>query len=475
MKKSRLIAALVICAIILAMLVTEHKNSSNPELLRSAEPTSSEAEINSASYLQAVEKIAAAGSYRMHISTTKVTTLGEQRFKETSSQILTCHKPGTPDAQIILNQHMNYGMHSFSVSEQYTEGTARIALENSHFSSTISPEDYAKRLIPIALMDPSRYNSVLVRESGDRTLVGFSDPKAPEAWAVFHQVQLIDASGRSVLDSQGNLLESVYTISYTSGPAAVTYSVTTHIEPDVEVTMPAPPEDITYVPIDLIDVPRLLEQSTGYLLQADIIHAQTQEEITCQANNLHREQTTDLSMKNHGEDLDITLGIDVDLVDYNQGGTSTQYHQTEAYKDGNYTLEIENQESVQDDTQEITAEQMKLYCQDILVGTIILPEYIESVSVEELDSAYKLTFTASKALSEIVCSDACKTLYQDPALLDSLATSYETNKIEATLMIDKYTGLPLSSGIDYHGSHGIDGTSYTLISNLLQTYDFNPQ
>ncbi len=471
MKKIRFTAALIIGGIILVALTGCFSDSGNDAVKKSALPFA--VQDATSSYEQAVDKITSTGSYRMNIDTTKITTIGKQNYTETSAQVLSCKDLGLPEEQFILNEYVNYGAHSFSVCEQYTDGAAYITLDNSHFSSAISKEDYTNRLIPVALMDPSRYQSILTHQIGERTMIGFSEPTAPEPWAVSEDIQLNDASGRAVLDAEGNLVESCYSLSYTSGPATITYSVNATFEPDAEITIPAIEDYSLYTNIDFIDVPRLLEQATGYLLQANAIDSETQETIVCQANNLRREQRTHLSMNNRDHDLDITLGIDVDLIDYNQGGTSTKYHQTETYKDGQYTLAVENKESSQTHEGEITAERMQLYCQDILVGTIILPEYIEGVSVVPLENAYQLIFSASEKLSEIVCSDACQTLYQDPALLNSLSSSYRTDKIESTLVIDKQTGLPVSSGIDYSGSHTIEGTSYTLNSVLTQTYDFN--
>lgn len=474
MKKSRIIAASIIGGIILVVLAVFPQRDAEPQPAKAVSSERSASQSAEASYQQAAEKITSSGSYRMNISTTKITTLGKQSFTETSSKVLTCQDLGSPDLQIVLEEFLDYGMHNFSVTEQYIDGTAYVSLDNSHFSSTISAEAYRQRLIPVSMMTPSLYDSVITHQIGDRLLIGFSQPIAVEPWAVFGDVQLQDASGLAALDSEGNLVESLYSLSYTSGSANVVYSVKALIEPNAPVTSPVIEDISQYTNIDLFDVPRLLEQSTGYLLQANAIHAETQEVITCQANNLRREQHTDLTMADRDRDLDITLGIDVDLIDYNQGGTSTKYHQTETYQDGKYTLTVENETSPQPSEGEVTAEKMQLYCQDILVGTIILPEYIKSVSVTELDSTYQLSFSASEDLSEIVCSNACQTLYQDPALLNNLASSYETDKIVSTLVIDKQTGLPVASGIDYSGSHNIEGTSYTLTSTLMQSYNFEP-
>ena len=102
------------------------------------------------------------------------------------------------------------------------------------------------------------------------------------------------------------------------------------------------------------------------------------------------------------------------------------------------------------------------YCQDYLVKNVILPEYISTVTVTAQADTYTLEITASEALAKVICQNVCKTLYDDPELLNNLATSYKTQKITCYYIFDKYSELPTAAGLDYAGEHTIEGFAYTL-------------
>ena len=411
-------------------------------------------------------------SYQLQISSEKIIEAEGQTFHSSAAQVLNCSNLNSPDAVVQLREDVDCGAHSFSIREQYKNGTALSDLENGRFSSVITLDDYLSRQIPAMIMDPSLYGSVQYSQSGTKTMVGFSEPSAPEHWAAPEEAVLEQASGSVLLSEDGSLESCSYSAVYTHGSARVTLIVKTRLLPAEDSLFPEPDASVPCTDIDSLQIPRLLEYATGYLMQAESVQSQTEESIVCQAGNLQRVQKTDLSLQNTEENLTADIQMDVELTDYNQGGTSRTICQHEQYRDGSYTMTSDGQDSVTKDDTEITPEMMRLYAQNILVGTVILPEHVTSAYITETENSYLITFGGSEELAEIICSDACETLYQDPELMNDYVTSYKTEHIICSLEISRETGLPMSSGLRYQGIHSIEDTSYLLKSEMNQTYRF---
>ena len=423
-------------------------------------------------YLDAVQKLLTSEAYQMEISSIRETKMGSQVLSETSTRTVTCKNYGTDDMQLHITESAQSGPHSYHVTERYTDGYAYLTLEDSHFSAPISEKDYLKRLPPVALFDPALYNSVESQQQGGITQIGFSDASAPENWASHVDAEIQSASGTVLIDSQGDLVQSSYSLTYKLGEASVTRIVNVRYVPSqtdvfTPIVLSGP-----YTEIASIDIPRLLEKSTGYLLQASEITSAIDESVTFQAGNLSRHQHTDLDISGLGEELNATVGINVELVDYSQAGTSTKYSQQEKFRDDAYSLTVTEGTPPAQPELEITYEIMEKYCHNLLVGSVLLPQYISSVTIQEQDDVFAITFGTTEDFAQVMCADACTVLYQDPNMLDSISSTYRTDKIEASLLIDQVTMLPAASGITYSGSHAIDNTTYTLSYDIHQTYTF---
>ncbi len=472
MKNKHLKPILVIGLIVIAALVTcavaFHSRKEPAPVLRTKAPQ----HTDSAAYLQAVNDITASGNYRIHITTSKETAAKGRSFTETSEKTLTCVDSLGKNPQIQLEETTSHGDYTFSVLEQFRDGTAYVNLENGHFSVPITKDAYLEHQISPRLLDPALYGSVETQENGDRLVIGFSKPFEPESWAVPESAKILDASGNVVLDKESNFKSASYSVTCQQGDAEITLLVNTTLEPIENEHLPAPDSSISYVPISSLEIPRLLEHASGYLQQADTIRSQKQESIFCQVGHLRREQSTALSMEHRSKNPRIEMDTEVNLVDYNQGGTTKNTTQKEIFENGIYSITADGIPADGQSESDISQDTMILYAQNTLVGTVIMPEHIVGVTVEARDGSYLLTFQGSEELAQFIRAESCQILYQDPEILSSKASSYETETMECTLEIDAYTGFPLSSGIRYVGNHVIENTSNSLESTMEQTYDF---
>ena len=78
---------------------------------------------------------------------------------------------------------------------------------------------------------------------GKSAHITFSEPTAAEAWAVPEEGELLEASGSSLVTSEGVLARMTYTITYQNGPSKVTLTVESKpLEGPKTVTAPANPD-----------------------------------------------------------------------------------------------------------------------------------------------------------------------------------------------------------------------------------------
>jgi hypothetical protein len=330
-------------------------------------------------------------------------------------------------------------------------------------------DTYRSRFAPAVLFDPSLYADVQAIAGNYGICITFDQPTGGEIWSMPQDAVFHDASGCAILNSKGELTESTYTVSYASGNANIT-KTTKIILRSTSATVSVPSKNETYIPLSDADAPRLLEQACGYLLQASQIRSVASENINCQAFYIKLDQDNFLEMSGIGDAF--FASVDTNTSQFNQSlnGESTAYHLSERFQNGIYSISTNGSSPTVDAT--ITAMNMRTYCQDILIRNIILPKHIASVSTKETASSFQITFNANKALAEAICADICDTLYNEPDLLDTLSSSSSAETVTFYLELDKHTGLPIDSGLNYSATHTIESISYQLTSQRMQSYQY---
>ena len=305
-------------------------------------------------------------------------------------------------------------------------------------------------------------------------MLTFSEASAPESWTGIDQSCVIRISAQAVINADGRLVESRYSISYRSGTAVIESSVTSSLNTDFVPTLLPFPDTSGFVEIANPDIPKLLEQATGYVLQASSVTSSVTEKIVCNATGLMRTQNTALDMYLDGNDLKARLQRASQFVDYTQGGATTNLDQVELFLDNHYTID-KNGETTSNSA--IDATYMLTYCQDTLVFPILLPKYITGMTVADNGDTWVLKFDTTRELSDVIRTITITSLYgKDNAnILDNMASSYAVNYTSGYLVLDKDTGLPMEASLRYSGTHTIAGYAYELSYELTQTYDLTSQ
>lgn len=414
-------------------------------------------------YQTAADAVYASGDFTLLISTETKTTVGADVFTEASQQTLCVMDFGTEDMSASMTETLTIGSYSTSICEAYSDGTGYFSVDGTVFTSSMTADEYLRLYAPAALLDPALYSQILSAKQDDTTIIQFQQAAGSETWAVPEKAQLEEASGQAVLDKGGNLVSCSYCADYTYGAASVSLSVTVTVDTaPVSITLPG--NTGSSVTLEYPNAVRMLEKACGYLRQASSVTAQTTNSIACQAGGDYLSRYYTLNMYEEMSLLELSL----DLISYSAGGAVTHYEQTERFQNGVYSITENDGDAVT--RSDIASETMRTYCQDILLESILLPEYITTAEIADLGSTYLLEFTGSEKLAQLICENACVTLYENGDLLNDLASAYVTNTISCYISIDKYTGLPTASGLNYSGTHTIEGYGYLLNVQTDQAY-----
>lgn len=422
-------------------------------------------------YDDAAAAVAAAENVKLTISKTKETTVQTHTFLEITQQSLSYLGLGSENMRANLEETLTIGSHSVSIRETYLDGIGYTAMENSYFSSPMSAAEYQERFVPLLLLDPALYSSITGVDSGDTYILSFENASDPETWALEEGSVFIEARGTAYVTHDGQLSKSVYAVTYSRGNAQIRMTVTAETAPyDQEIHLPANISE--YIHIDYLDGPRQLERASGYLVQANNVTSRYIDSTYVQAFGDSR--TQEITLHTHRDDHWSAL-VETCITDRNdsRADQASQLDKTELFNGSEYFVST-NGSNPQPDT-EVDVDEMYSYCQNLLVSTVMLPQYISSAQLTHSDAALRIHFGVSDAFTQLIRSNACQALYQDPALLDTLAQSNTADTIECYLELDQTTGLPLAAGILFNGTTTIEGLSYELHFQADQTYDLTSQ
>ncbi len=461
------IAALVLCVALLFLLTgcfaSDHTDKNQTTAL-----TADSAAISL--YQQAADKISTADNFSLYIGTITNTTVGGQTFSKSSQQLLDFQNYGTNAMQASMVESLHIGIYNISISEFYGDGIGYFTVNNNSFTAPMTVEEYCIRYAPAVLFNTVLYRDIQTYAYGKATGITFRQPAGAESWAIPTDAEFTDASGYAVLDHSGALKESTYTVTYQLGAAFISQTTRVIVRSASAAQVKSPGDASSYTSVEYLDAPRKLEEACGYLLQANQIQSTAVENITCQAFAINRSQTTSLTMSGAADTFNALLDINVNQINESRGGEVTAIQQTEGFQNGVYSISINGSASTTNAS--VDYKSMQTYCQNLLVESILLTEYIAGASLLQTENTYRITFRGSEALAEAICRDICSTLYNDPTLLNTLASAYTIDTVECYLELDSSTGLPTASGLRCRVTHTIEKISYLLTTQMDQIYHY---
>ncbi|MBO5869041.1 MAG: hypothetical protein J6Q54_09045 [Oscillospiraceae bacterium] len=404
------------------------------------------------------------------VNSTKSFSIQYANIEEKLCQYITVENPETDDMRVYIDESLTIGSHYIQSINTFYDNMEYLTIQGVDFKSPTTAEEYTKKYSPYVLLDAALYGNITGFTNDEGAEITFTDASAVESWASLDGMEFISASGTAYLDSNGNLTKTKYDLEYyvQTYYFHVTYDV---VALQTEAPSITEPDASVYQEINLIDAPLMIEKTCGYLSATNYVYADYDDLISCQAFGDERIQIIALEM-NAVQDWKANIETTLATSNTSKSGVGNATVTVDIYEDGVYTQAIDGKNTItSSDYDQMTIEN---HCQNIMIGTIILPQYISSVKItkdEEFDYTF-LEFTATEAFAELLAAEACTTLYQSPDVLNEMAESYQTNRITCYMTLDSTTGFPYASGFYYSGTHTISGIPYELLFTADQEYDY---
>lgn len=408
-------------------------------------------------YTQAKAPVLEASNLELTVTSKQTITIGAEIFQLETKQSLTYADLGTDTLQLTLTEELDLDGADDKFEEYYSGGTLYVTVYDEYkFKGAVDEAEYLSRFAPAALLDESLYTEITAAQDGDNTMLLFNSPSAAECWAMPENAVFHSAKGSAVIDAEGNLTESSYTIEYTYGGSHISETITSVPAFPEAVTLAAP-EDSEYTELESIEAIRLYDMAVMYLYAADAATTNLTETIVSQAAGvvLSSQETVNFHGRSKDHVSEITSAIT--LI---QGTQSETYQQNEHFQDMIYTVSSDGGEP-QENT-DVGPSAMRSYCTEFLGENLISLDYISSATVSEVGGTLFLELGCNEECGQWLSEYACGVFYDDSNLLNDLATAYVLNDCSAYMAVDKYTGMPTAVGLLYNATHTIEGSDYVL-------------
>ena len=417
-------------------------------------------------YASAIDAVNSADRMALNITKNTLTTAGAELFEENSLISYVYENPGSDTMRASATETVTIGSQAYKTTEFYIDGTAYITVNDSGFSSKMTADAFSARFIPSVCLEPSLYAQITGVDTGESYILSFSKPSAPEDWIADTISGFETAAGTAYISHDGKLLRSVYTISYKLSNATVNLSIM--VEPVAAPTTIQSPADLeSYVPITYLDGPKQLEKACGYLLLARNLSAVYTDETYFEAFGDKRVENINLYTSLAGA-WSALVDTKRSITNTSREGEVSNSAEKQLFAGNIYCSAKDGGALIPDAT--IRLQDMQNYCNQRLLSTIMLPEYITQCTMTQDSKTITIRFNGNEDFAKLISSNACQILYQKPELLNEIAQSSTTKTLTCYLKIDKTSGLPLSAGIEFSGSFEVNQLPYVLSFKADQTY-----
>lgn len=394
------------------------------------------------------------------------TTILEESFTETKTSYITIGRNENGLLEYSATESIQIGTHTFELQEAFENGTCYTIINGTGFVCEISEDTFTERILPFIPVTVANYSHMDGVTQNGTSIITLSQPTNAEKWYDSDGLTLNGATAVFEISKNNDIRQITYTCAYIIGDRSLELSVI--ITPsDRESHIVFPDDKNSYIAVDSPDIPRILEVACGYLLSAKSISAAYSDSILCEAFGDQRTQSITLHA---AQDTSWTAYTQthIQVSNSSKSDADTSFSKREHFDGTTLTTTIDSNAPTQETPDD--PESVKSACQDVLVGTIILPWHIRSIDVVDTGSTIRINFTATEDFALLLSNEACTTLYRDGQVLSNLAADYRTQFVTCYLEIDKSTNLPTASGFSYEGIYDIEGYSYRLTFSADQQY-----
>lgn len=462
MKEFKRILALLLCAAMVFGLFGCSQNADPTEPPVTAteapatEPPATEPDAMEL-YSSATQAIRDAKNLTLKLTTEKTIQVGLETYDAVSTQRLVLTGIGTDGLKASLTEDLSVRDIEDTFQEYYADGTLYLTIADEYkYQGEQTTEEFMARFAPAVLLDASLYENVTAAyiSTGAAELT-FEAPSGAESWALPEGAQFHTAKGSAAISSDGVLTKSTYTIEYVLGSMTVTQTITA--EPVISDEAPAAPEDpAAYIQVSSIDAPRLYDMAVIWLCAARTISSNMVETVVSQAAAYT--YTSQYNTHYYGSSKSHCADITYSVSDYQNGGASSSYTQTEHFEDYTYTISIDGGEPQKEAG--VALGDVMDYAWQLFCENIPSMDYMTGMEAENVGGLVYLDISMNDDYGTEMNYYINSNLFSDEAFLDNMASAYRTDSCSHYMIVDPVTGFPTAVGITYSGTHTIDGYEY---------------
>jgi len=394
-------------------------------------------------------------------------TVGSNQFVHMVTGNASYAQHGEETMTGIVEENLRYGNYEVDYEEIYCGGSAYVQFDGKCFGTQLSTEAFLNRQIPAVLAQSSLYAQMEEVPNEDGISLIFRQPNAPESWAAVPTGAVVQEAWAMVtLDSGDVLTASSYYIRYLLGRTQYVYEVTMQAAtPKVlDLTGRHPEHFPNSVPLEDLNVPKLLLKTVGDVYSAGHMTCQAQERTYSEAIPVTYTHEGSFSVSGWGDSLSAEAVYKMTMSDYREEVSVTT--QTDRFQSGKFTTE-RNGEAPQENPA-VTAQLMRQHCEDAILSAVLAPKYLAMAQSETAEGVQKLKFQGNAAFVTDLMTGIGQFLQVD---LGAQAQSSTLEAAEGYLHLDVETGLPVAMGLKLSCRHTIDGVVYILTYDLVQTLD----
>ena len=455
-----IVCLIVLVAIALLFSLLPHIDAGNHKLTKLENPQ--------ALYEDATTELSTQPNIQLLINAQEIISTNENTFETSAQRIVTHLNQGSDSWQLYAEENISMAPHSIETVTYYSDNTILYSLNGTHFTGECTPEALLSQYPSAVILDPKLYSNISGVQVGNSNVIFFSEPKEAENWFSCEPDQFLGAWGCAWINKNGELVKSTYQYSYAQNETTFYKAITVQVTDPAPSSIPTPADTVDCLNLEDPLLPMQLEIACGYLLQAGTITSAYSDRIVCEIFGDTRIQNIDITVDGHSGKPAIEMTTAVDITNNSRQGEVISSKQTQKYKSGIYTLRTNNDPEVT--TQNASHHSLLTSCQEILIGTILLPQDVKNATISDTGSSYRVEFGATDAFAQKVISDVCTTLYNDPLLLDQISTEHRIDNVMCYIELSKKTMFPLKSGIHFNGTYYSSELPYQLIFESDQTY-----
>ncbi len=367
----------------------------------------------------------------------------------------------------VITETLYYGSYTGTYEQVYCENNAYSQVSGHFFTTEETATDFLARQIPGILMDASLYANLSIAHGENNTyVVSFYGPSALESWLnAGENAVLMQAYGTATIADTGTLVESTYFAQYTLGATSYTRQVTAR--PSTPKTLDLSGAHAEHysdcIPLDNLEIPKLLMRVVGDVFTAQTIHCNAQESILTTIESKSWIRNNAYTLQGSGDTLSAVMDYHSTYSDYR--GSFSYATQKDVFENGILTSTTDNQEPV---TSEITSTQMRQFLEDAVLRGLFAPKYLAGSTSKIENGKWHFSFTGNQAYTSDIM-DFCEKMFGI-----SLEKHAELQPTDASgyLVLDMETGLPVSMGISLICSHTIYGVPHELTYSLNHNLAF---